>query len=81
MSELSVAVMSDRIYTVDEFYTEKPKGELLLRDSDGKLFSVFQCHGCQTCWKYVDAGTNNADDDRIEQMFPHLYRCDEVTEV
>lgn len=28
----------NRIYTVAEFYAEKPKGELLIRDSAGKLF-------------------------------------------
>jgi hypothetical protein len=80
MSELNVAVMSDRIYTLEEFYAEKPKGDLLIRDGVGKVFRVFQCHGCQTCWMYIDAGTNNVDDDRVEQSFPHLYRCDEITE-
>lgn len=69
-----IGPVQQRIYTVAEFYAEKPKGESLVRDDLGKLFRVFQCHGCQSCFEYDD------DTDSVRQLFPHLYRCDEVSE-
>lgn len=70
--------MSDRIYTLDEFYSEKPKGYLYVRYEDGLVRKIFQCHGCQTCFEYIDGGTDNAHDDRVEQRFPHIYSAEVV---
>lgn len=66
--------MTSRIYTLAEFYTEKPKGELLLRDDAGVVYKAFQCHGCQSCWEY------DPDADTIEQVYPHFYQLDVDTD-
>jgi hypothetical protein len=63
----------NHIYTLPEFYSEKPHGDFLVRDDAGKVWSVFQCHGCQTCFSYDD------ETDSVTQVYPHFYRCDEVT--
>jgi hypothetical protein len=62
-----------RIYTCSEMNTEKPKGDFMLRDDAGKLFSVFACHGCQSCFELTD-------EDELLVNYPHFCRLDEVPE-
>jgi hypothetical protein len=63
-----------RIYTEAELLAEKPKGELLLRNNAGKLWRVFQCHGCQTCFVFAE------NPERVVQEYPHFIGMTEVVE-
>lgn len=61
--------MSDRIYTLDELRAEKPKGEVVFRDTFGDVWSTFCCYGCQTCFYFTD--------DQMEtlgQYYPHFLK-------
>ena len=69
----------ERIYTITELFTEKPKGDLLLRsDMDGRIWKVFQCHGCQTCWMYIEDPGGNPEKDRVVQDYPHFLSMAEI---
>jgi hypothetical protein len=59
-------------FTEDKLMREKPKGEVLLRTKEGKLFEASICHGCQQCWN-VDPATT-----RLETAYPHFLKLDEV---
>jgi hypothetical protein len=59
-------------YTEDKLMREKPKGEVILRTKDGKLFDAFVCHGCQSCLFMNQEAT------KVEAAYPHFLKLDEV---
>jgi hypothetical protein len=72
--------MSERVYTATELLEEKPKGDVLLRNDRGQVWKVFACHGCQTCWDYVEDPGGDFEKDRVEPAYPHFLSAEPVPE-
>lgn len=68
--------MSERIYTKDELFEERPLGEVLVRGLRlaDDVSKVFICHGCQSCWQ-VDP-----EKDVVGQYYPHFLSIAPVPE-